>query len=160
MHPDFALMFYKAEDHYLSDVDLKVFKHHTESLKQRLALYETLREQELEIWQPVADRLQQAFPTESDASLEQILRQGIALFRYGAMAMLLHNPEFLQRRLLEWLTDVVASRQSQALMTKLNELLQARLKEMLTDKEVDLIIPFLDQAQVTLVGTPPVVTVQ
>lgn len=160
MQPDLALLFYKAEDHYLTDVDLKVFKHHTDSLKLRLAFYELLREKELEIWQPVADRLQQAFPAESDARLEQILRQGIALFRYGAMAMLLNNPEFLQRRLLEWLTDVVASRQSQGLVTKLNELLQARLKEMLTDKEVDLILPFLDQAQATLVGTAPLVTVQ
>lgn len=159
MHTELMNLYYKAEANYLSDVDLKVLRHHVESLQQRLRTYEFLRDHELEIFQPVADNLQKNYPTENPRTLEQVLRQAIALLRYAAMAMLLNNPEFLQHRLLEWLTGVVSAHQTQALWTSCHELLSARLKEMLTDAEQDLILPLLDQAQATLVGVPAVVSV-
>lgn len=160
MHPDLNNLFYKAEDHYLNNVDIKVFRHHAESLQQRLTTYELLRDRELDIFQPVADRFQKNHPIENPVVLEQVIKQGITLLRYAAMAMLLNNPEFLQHRVLEWLTEKVNAHQTQALITDLHELLQARLKELLTDKELDLILPLLDQSQATLVGVQPLVSIQ
>ncbi|BAC09852.1 phycobilisome protein [Thermosynechococcus vestitus] len=159
MHTELMNLYYKAEENYLSNVDIKVFRHHIESLQQRLSTYEFLRDHEIEIFQPVADALQKQYPTETPQTLEQVLRQAIALLRYAAMAMLLNNPEFLQHRLLEWLTEVVKAHQTQTLWRSCHELLSDRLKEMLTDAQQDLILPLLDQAQATLVGLPAVVSV-
>ncbi|QEQ00785.1 phycobilisome protein [Thermosynechococcus sp. QKsg1] len=159
MHTELMNLYYKAEENYLSNVDIKVFRHHIESLQQRLNTYEFLRDHEIDIFQPVADTLQKKYPTENPQTLEQVLRQAIALLRYAAMAMLLNNPEFLQHRLLEWLTEVVNAHQTQTLWSSCHELLSARLKEMLTEAEQDLILPLLDHAQATLVGLPAVVSV-
>ncbi|RMH65358.1 MAG: phycobilisome protein [Cyanobacteria bacterium J003] len=159
MHTELMNLYYKAEENYLSNVDIKVFRHHIESLQQRLSTYEFLRDHEIEIFQPVADALQKQYPTEPPQTLEQVLRQAIALLRYAAMAMLLNNPEILQHRLLEWLTEVVKAHQTQTLWSSCHELLSDRLKEMLTDAQQDLMLPLLDQAQVTLVGLPAVVSV-
>jgi len=160
MHTELMNLYYKAEENYLSNVDIKVLRHHVESLQQRLHAYEFLRDHEVEIFQPVADKLQKNYPTENPRTLEEVLRQSIALLRYAAMAMLLNNPEFLQHRLLEWLTGVVNAHQTQTVWTSCHDLLSARLKEMLTDAEQDLILPLLDHAQATLVGIPAVVSVQ
>ncbi|MFN4065730.1 MAG: phycobilisome protein [Thermosynechococcus sp.] len=159
MHTELMNLYYKAEEKYLSNVDIKVFRHHIESLQQRLSTYEFLRDHEIEIFQPVADALQKQYPTENPQTLEQVLRQAIALLRYAAMAMLLNNPEFLQHRLLEWLTAVVHAHQTQTLWRSCHELLSGRLKEMLPDAEQDLVLPLLEQAQATLVGVPAVVSV-
>lgn len=152
MHPDLESLFYKAEENYLQAVEMKLFKHHINSLAQRLQTYEVLRDQEIDIFQPVADRLVEAFAQESTPLLEQALKQWIAILRYAAMAMLLNNPEFLQRRLLEWLTDLVEVQQRQSIEAKLAQLLQDRLREVLTEEQRNLIAPFIDQAQHTLLG--------
>lgn len=154
MHPDLQTLLYKAEEHYLEATEIKLFRHHMASLSQRLATYEILRDQELAIFQPIADQLQQAFPQEPTQLLEQCLKQWINILRYAAMAMLLNNPEFMQWRLLEWLTELVQAHQMQSIEAKLCQLLQIRLKELLLPEQQCLIQPLIDQAQTTLLGSP------
>lgn len=153
MHPEIETLLYKAEEHYLKPLEIKLFRHHATSLSQRLETYEFLRDQEVVIFQPVADQLLEVFPQEKQETLERALKHWLSVLRYCAMAMLLNNQEFLQRRILEWLTDMVQAHQTQAVETRLYKLLQARLKELLSDQQLALIQPFLNQAESTLLGT-------
>jgi hypothetical protein len=154
MHSDFERFLQDAEDHYLQPSEIADFKQHVNSLKQRLQTYEQLRDQELTIWQPVAEQLQALCPNESSQRQEKALEHWIAALRYGAMAMLLNNPGFLQHHLLEWLTDIVQAHQLTDLEHQLSQLLETRLKEVLSDAQFLLMQPYLNQAQNNLVGTP------
>jgi len=150
MHPQIKTLLYEAEEHYLKPEEIETFKHHASSLAQRLETYELLREQEVAIFQPVADQLLEVFPQEKQETLERALKHWLSVLRYCTMAMLLNNQEFLQRRLLEWLTDLVQVHQTQAIEMTLYQLLQAHLKQILSDQQLALVQPFLDQAETTL----------
>jgi hypothetical protein len=154
MHPDLQSLFYKAEEHYLQPVEIKLLRHHLGGLAERLHTYELLREQEISLFQSIADQLQQEFSPEQVPVLEQALRQWLAVMRYAAMAMLTCNPEYLQRHLLEWLTDIVQSQSTQAIHNRLCQLLQARLQATLSAEQQNLILPLVDQARNTLLGSP------
>ncbi|MGB7416641.1 MAG: phycobilisome protein [Thermosynechococcaceae cyanobacterium] len=153
MQSDFERFLRDAEDHYLQKSDIAEFKQQVSDLDQRLQTYEYLRDQELKIWQPIADQLQASCPEESPQQLEQALQHWIAALRSGAMAMLLNDPEFLQHRLLEWLTDIAQAHQINALVDQLGQLLEIRLKKMLSEPQWLLIQPYLNQAQQSLLGT-------
>lgn len=153
MHSDFQRFLQDAEDHYLQQAEIAEFKQHVSTLEQRLQIYELLRDQELEIWQPVADQLAETYPNESNQRQEKALQHWISALRYGAMAMLMNKPEFLQYRLLEWLTDVVQAHQLVDLEYQLSLMLEARLKEVLSAQQWNLIKPYFVQTQQILMGT-------
>lgn len=153
MHSDIQAVLYEAEDHYLNNAELQLFKHHTNSLAQRLEIYERLREQEVEIFQPIADQLAEVFHEEDQHLLQEALKHWLAVLRCCAMAMLLKNPEFLEQRLLGWLTDVIQAHQMQSLENTVYQLLKTRLKEVLSAPQMDVFQPFLYQAQKTLLGS-------
>jgi hypothetical protein len=153
MHSDFQRFLQDAEDHYLQNTEIADFKQHVNALEQRLQTYEVLRDQELAIWQPIADQLEAACPGAGAQRQEKALQHWIAALRYGAMAMLTNNPEFLQHRLLEWLTDVVKAHQLADLEYQISQLLKARLQEVLSAHQWTLIEPYLTQTQQILVGT-------
>lgn len=106
MHPEIKTLLYEAEDHYLKPEEIDSFKYHASSLAQRLETYELLRDAELAIFQPVADQLLETFPQQQE-NLKLALKHWLSVLRYSAMAMLMDNPEFLQLRLLESLTEGV-----------------------------------------------------
>lgn len=150
MHSDFERFLQDAEDHYLQGSEIADFKQHVSSLAQRLQTYELLRDQELEIWQPIADQLTSS---DSPRQQEKALQNWMAALRYGAMAMLLNNPEFLKHRLLEWLTDIVKAHQLHDLEHQLSQLLEARLQDVLSEQQWALMQPYLIQTQQILVNT-------
>ncbi len=152
MYPQIKTLLYEAEDRYLRLEEIETFKHRAFSLQECLETYELLRDNELAIFQPVADRLLDAFPQEKPESVKRALKHWLSVLRYCAMAMLLNNPEFLQRRLLEWLTDLVQVHQTQAIEMTLYQLLQARLQELFSEQHLALVEPFLAQAEETLFG--------
>ncbi|MGB7416078.1 MAG: phycobilisome protein [Thermosynechococcaceae cyanobacterium] len=151
MHTDFERFLLDAEDHFLQGSEMADFKQHVSSLAQRLETYELLRDQEPKIWQPIADQLAQS--GESPQKQEKALEHWIAALRYGAMAMLLNDPAFLQYRLLEWLTDIVQAHQLVDLEHQLSQLLEARLKDILSAQQWALMQPYLTQTHQILVGT-------
>jgi hypothetical protein len=151
MQPEIKTLLYEAEDHYLKPEEIESFKYHASSFAQRLETYELLRDAELAIFQPVADQLLEAFP-QKQQEIELALKHWLSVLRYCAMAMLMNNPEFLQRRLLEWLVDLVQVHQMQAIEIKLYQLLQAQLQEQLSNQNLALVQPFLAQAEATLLS--------
>jgi hypothetical protein len=159
MHSDIQNLFYQAEDHYLQSQELKLFKHHADSLAQRLETYKHLRDREIDIFQPVSDRLSNTFPEVKQEILIRALKHWLAVMRYCAMAMLLNNSEFLQHRLLEWLSPQIEAHQLENIESKLYEFLQISLQRILSREQLALIQPFLSQAEKTLLASPIVTEV-
>ena len=112
-----------------------------------------LRTQEINIFQSVANEILKSFPQEQQETLERVLKHWLSVLRYCAMAMLMNNPEFLQRRVLEWLVDLVQVHQTQKIDMALYQSLQSQLQNLLTDQQLALLQPFLEQAKETLLGT-------
>jgi hypothetical protein len=154
MHSDIQALWYEAEDHYLQPQEIKVFKHYADSLGQRLETYKHLRDREIDIFQPIADRLSDTFPQVKEELLTRALKHWLAIMRYCAMAMLLNNPEFLQHRLLEWLSPQIEAYQLEEIESKLYEFLEISLQRLLSQKQLALLQPFLSQAQTTLSRSP------
>ncbi|WRH68017.1 MAG: phycobilisome protein [Planktothrix sp. GU0601_MAG3] len=140
----------KAESSYLQTEELLGFKNYSETLAQRLKIYEFLRDRELVIFQPIADQILVIFPQEKQERLEQILQQWILILRHSAMAMLLNDSEYLQRRVIDWLLGIVQAHNSQDIDTQVYQLLNTRLNELLSPKAMVFIQPFLEQVKSSL----------
>lgn len=152
MYLELEEMIHQAEAQYLQDEDLDVFASHISALRERLEIYELIRQGELAIFQSVADKLVEKFPQEKLVKIEQSLKHWLLITRYCAMAMLLNNPEFLQRRLLEWLTDIVKAHELAIIENSLVYILLTELQKILTERQLEYIKPFLEQAQINLLG--------
>lgn len=150
MHPKIEALMEEAENRYLKPEEMEAFKQYAISIVQSLKVYESLRDKEVEIFQPVADRLVQAFPQTQQEILERVLKHWLLVLRYCAMAMLLNDREYLQRRLLDWLQGLVKTHQTAEIEAALYQLLQARLKELLSPQALALLQPFLELARATL----------
>lgn len=147
MYPLLQELIHEAESKYLGQSDLVKLLQEMASMRPRLAVYRYLRDNEVYIFQKVADELLAQLPQEKTRNIENCLRHWLSITRYSAMAMLLNNPEYLQRHLLEWLTDIVRVYEYQHISKKLHSLLINRLKEELPDNGIKYIEPFLNQAQ-------------
>ncbi|TAG70142.1 MAG: phycobilisome protein [Oscillatoriales cyanobacterium] len=127
MHPEIEALLDQAETRFLKGEELIAFKRQAAILAQRLKIYEFLREKEASIFQPIANKLQEKFPDEKEENLERSLKHWVLVLRYCAMAMLLNDRDFLEQRL------------------------QTRLKELLSEQARALLQPFFDQAKSMIV---------
>ena len=155
MYPELEDLADRAEERYLTEQEMAEFKRHTTSLAQRLEVYETLRDRELEIFQPIADRLEAAFPDEEQTTLEQALIHWLSVLRYSAMAMLANNKDFLRSQLYAWFQGTIQVRNLQAIESELYQLLQARLREILAEPSLSVLQPFLEFAKAILLDNAP-----
>ncbi|MBE9222232.1 phycobilisome protein [Cyanobacterium stanieri LEGE 03274] len=151
MYPELQLLIHEAEFNYLQSNDLETFSKCINSLQGKMDIYRLLRDREIEIFQIVADKLVAKFSDSQEKALEISLQHWLLITRYSAMAMLLNNPEFLERRLLEWLTDVVEARESQSIDSAVHSLLITELKQALNPSQIADLEPFLNQAKEYLV---------
>ena len=152
MHPEIEALLDQAENRFLKAEELTAFKRQAATLSQRLKIYEFLREKEESIFQPVANKLQETFPDEQQETLERSLKHWLLVLRYCAMAMLLNDQAFLEQRLLDWLSGIVEAHQTQKIEATICNLLQTRLKELLSKQARAILQPFLDQAQSIIIG--------
>jgi hypothetical protein len=150
MYPELQDLLYQAEREYLEDPKLEELKTHASYISLALQTYEILRDREIEIFQAVADGLVNLFPNEQEQVLKSALKHWLLVMRYSAMAMLTHNPEFLQHRLLEWLTGIVQAGQTANIEQTLCKLLQNKLAEVLEKEQLQAIQPFIELSKTTL----------
>ena len=150
MHSDLKNLLQQAEENYLEERQIKQFQIFTVDLAHRLKTYELLRDNEVEIFQPIADELTRAYPQQSSQLIEKALKHWLSIMRYCAMAMLLNNPEYLQRSVLEWLTDMVQAHQMQSVESTIYDLLLSQLQKMLSRQQFASIEPFLEQSKAIL----------
>lgn len=153
MQSDIEALVHQAEEDYLKQPDIELFRQHAASLQKRLETYECLRDGEIAIFQPIVKQLMETYPQENPQLLEKVLKHWVSVLRYCAMAMLLNNPEYLEYRLLEWLSDIVKAHQMESLESTLYELLLSSLSTVLAQQQLALLQPFLEQARVALLGT-------
>jgi hypothetical protein len=155
MYQDLRKLIFQAEDNYLQEAELDTFKTKVNSLAERLETYEILREEEIALFQPIVDRLMQDATEQKPKAIEKAIEHWIAILRYCAMAMLLNDPEYLQHRLLEWLTEQIKAHELQSLETDIYKYLQMRLKKVLSAEQLSLLNPFLEEAKKTLLAPAP-----
>lgn len=153
MYPELQALIHEAEFQYLQAEDLGQLSDHVSSLQDRLATYKIIRDQEIEMFQTVADKLLEIFPQQNPQQIETAIKHWLLVIRYCAMAMLLNNPEFLERRLLEWFTDIVKAHEVENIENSLYSILQAQLLENLSETQIDCLQPFLEQARNALINT-------
>lgn len=155
MQTDLENFWQQAEEQFLNPSEIQDFRGTIDTLRQRLSAYETLRDEEGKIYRAIADRLVLQFPDENPKMLERALKHSIAVSRYCAMAMLLNNADYLQHRLLEWLTDIVQAYRMESLLVYLHESFLNEASAVLNPEGMSLLRPFLAQARTTLLESSP-----
>jgi hypothetical protein len=148
-------LIYAADDHYLSDADLDRFNKDAKALGDRIEAYEYLRDRELSILQPAADYLTEEFLGAEPKLLERAVLHWLSILRYASMAMLQNNSEYLNRRILEWLPDLIEVYQLRDIELALYKLIQAQLKSSLSTEQLALIKPYLEDAYAVLLNAKP-----
>jgi hypothetical protein len=140
-------LLYQAEEKYLGQQDLAMFKSQIFSLEKRLRTYEILRAKETDIFQYVANHLANNFPNEPESKIERALKHWLTITRYCGMAMLSDNPTYLTQRVLEWLPEQIEAHKLKDLERSLASSLQKRLQKIFTPEQFSLLQPYLEQAQ-------------
>lgn len=156
MHPQIEAMFDEAENRYLKPEELNCLNQYVESLPNRLETYRYLRDQEVMIMQDVAEKLETQFSNEDIVTLERCLKNALLILRYSAMGMLLNDDNFIRHRLLNWLEGTAKAYQTEAIDQVLYQFLNARLNDVLTAAQVQLLMSHLQLAEGVLVGQFPV----
>jgi Phycobilisome protein len=148
-------IFDEAENRYLNPEELGVLSQYVESLPDRLDAYRTLRDQELNVMQKVADQLQVEMPQETIEDLERCIKNALLMLRYCAMGMLLNDPGFVQSRLVGWLSQTTKIYNTKKIDAVLYRLLQQELSQTLAPQQMAFLKPILTLAQDALVGQEP-----
>jgi hypothetical protein len=141
-----------AEDSYLQSSEIQRMKRQLSGLRQRLEVYEVLREFELEVFQAVADDLQSAYAGLDNQQTNRLLEDGIAILRYGAMAMLQDNPDYFQRQVLDCLPERANAYEIEAATLEMLRLILLHLNKRIPGTQVEVFQPYLEQAQRTIVA--------
>lgn len=147
MQTDFERVFQREDNQYLQPPEILDFQANVRAFSQRLAAYRSLRDSELALFQAIADRLVENFSEESPKLLERSLKHWISTLRYGAMAMLLNNPNYFQHRILEWLRGSMQAYDRPDIDRCLYQLLRGQLTSVLSSEQFQLLEPFLKQAE-------------
>lgn len=150
MYAELKELLYDAEDHYLQGEELGKLREHVDSLQQRLKIYKTVRNNEILLFQAIADQLESELPSETARNLEKAIVQWATVLRYVSMGMLLDSYEFVQRRILEWLNPMIQAQANMDLNQQLCQILCNRLRAILEQEEWELLQPFLQEAKDSL----------
>jgi hypothetical protein len=75
------------------------------------------------------------------------LEDGLAILRYGAMAMLLNSPVYFQRGLLDCLPERVMAYELEAVEQQLLQFLQVQLSKRIAVAQMSCIQPYFEQVQ-------------
>lgn len=152
MHPQIEAVFDNAETRYLKPEELRLITQYVQSLPERLAVYRSLRDQELEVMQWVADQLQAQMPQEEQELLERSIKNALLMLRCCSMGMLLNDEALIQERFLRWVSQSAKVYNTEKIDTTLYRLLNQRLTKMLGAKQMSCLSPMLTIAQNALVS--------
>jgi hypothetical protein len=150
MHSKIAALFDDVENRYLKPEELTLVGQYVESIPARLDAYRALRDRELEVMQQVADQLQREMAEAPVADLERCIKNALLLLRCCAMGMLLNDETFVQERLLSWLNETLSVYNTRSIDMALHRLLNQRLSQVLSPKQISLVGPHIKKAQTLL----------
>lgn len=147
MKPVIETLFHEAENRYLKPDATAEISQYMASLKERTGLYRTLRDQEITWMQPIADELENNFPSEQVARLENSLRHAMLSLRHCAMAMLTDDRTYLEVRFLGWFKESMEIHATLDIDSHLHTAMRRQLSMSLNAQQFRLLTPFLDQVQ-------------
>jgi hypothetical protein len=150
-------LFDTPDKKYLDAGDLSILSQYVSSIPERMAVYRTLRDQEIAIMQPIADVLQQQ-GGHSEPMVERSVRNGLMVLRYVAMAMLLDDDNFVEDRLQGWLPEMVKAYETQTIDQQLFQLLDKQLGKVFSPAQFNLLKPSLEKAQGLMLNTRETIT--
>jgi hypothetical protein len=150
-------LFDTPDKKYLDASDLSILSQYVSSIPERMAVYRTLRDQEIAIMQPIADVLQQQ-GGHSEPMVERSVRNGLMVLRYVAMAMLLDDDNFVEDRLQGWLPEMVKAYETQTIDQQLFQLLDKQLGKVFSPAQFNLLKPSLEKAQGLMLNTRETIT--
>ena len=148
MNPTFEKFLNLAEEQYLPCNEVENYRGYLASLEKKVEVYEIVRDQEVFLFQILADKLQEKYPDERHNMLCEAISQWSLVLKYCAMAMILDNSEYLSMRIDNWLRELIQLRSIPQLDKILYETLVEILPEVLLDEQIYLIQPYLDQVKV------------
>ena len=147
MKPIIETLFHDAESRYLKPDAIVEVSQYMSSLKERTSLYRTIRDQEITWMQPIADDLEQCFPTEQIDRLENSLRNSMLSLRHCSMAMLMDDPTYLEVHFLSWFEESIKIHGTLDLDQHLYNALLKQLSQVLNASQMRLLTPFLHQIE-------------
>ncbi len=147
MKPVIETLFHEAENRYLKPEATAEVSHYMASLKERTGLYRTLRDQEIAWMQPIADDLEQTFPSEQVTRLENSLRHAMLSLRHCAMAMLMDDPTYLDLRFLGWFKESMEIHGTLEIDSHLHTAMRRQLSTSLNTQQFRILTPFLDRVK-------------
>lgn len=142
-------IFDEAENRYLKPEELQIVGQYVDSIADRISAYRVLRDRELDLIQQAADQLQREMPSTEVTVLERAVKNGMLTLRHCAMAMLLDDPNFVQR-LLPWLKDSIELYQAQGANTTFFGLMKQQLRISLSAQHMELLEPFFSLVEAVI----------
>jgi Phycobilisome protein len=152
MNTEIQLLIEQAQDRYLKSDDLAMLETYMRSLNERIALYRYLRDREIKVLQLVATELEAELPNVAISELEAGIKNMALVMRYCAMAMLLQDPNLISHRLMGWMKELNALQEMQQTNDTVYRLLIRVLQKDLSQAQLVLLQPLLDQAQTYLLA--------
>ena len=147
MTPVIESLFDEADSRYLKLPALKEVTLYVTSLNERVSAYRLMRDRELKIMQTVADQLTASLPNESVSHIEQTLKMAILILRHSSMAMLMEDANYLEERFLPYLREIREIHATESVDALLYPALRNQLSQLFNDRQLNLLTPYLDQAQ-------------
>lgn len=143
MNPEFKVMLEQAQDRYLKAEQLSQFQNYVDSLSDRVTLYRLLRDRELPILELVGFKLEAELTNVETKQLENSIKYLSLLLRYGAMAMLMQDPDLVKHRLLNWVNQIVSLQDCREIYQQAQTLLEQALAKELNRQQLELLKSFL-----------------
>lgn len=150
MYTELRELLYDAEDHYLQSGEIEKLRENVGSLKEKLAIYKNLRNQEIDVFQAIANQLEKELSPREIEQLPELIVNWATILRYVAMGMLLNSNEFIHRRILEWINPVIQAHNRVSLDNQVYKLLCLSLKQKLEAKQWQILQPFLLEVEQTI----------
>jgi hypothetical protein len=143
MNSQFSALFEESENRYLIPEEIGFLSSYVTSLPDRLEAYRSLRDQEMDILQTVANHLVAELPQTPEADLERSLKSAVLLLRSCAMAMLVEDPSLVKERYLTWTKPLSETYNLGAIDAVVYRLLIQRMTQVLGAKPMALLNPLL-----------------
>jgi hypothetical protein len=143
MNSQFSALFEESENRYLAAEEIGFLSSYVASLPDRLEAYRSLRDQEMDILQTIANHLVAELPQAVETDLERSLKSAALLLRSCSMAMLVDDPDLVKERYLTWTKPLSETYSLGAIDAVVYRLLIQRMTQVLGAKPMALLNPLL-----------------
>jgi oligoendopeptidase F len=154
MLTDVQALVQATDGRYASDQELMFFQTYLASVSTRLRAYQKIQAAEQQIISQVMARLKAQKPdvfwvSEQDLSAKW-QRDTVRVLRYGAMALLLDDPEQFKDAMLVWFQTIMRAFGAQESCRLTYAAMQEVIPQYLNGEELKLFMPILELSRVTL----------